>query len=248
MDWKKKVQGWLIRVTPAEKMDHADRAALLISLEGSDRANRWRAAQELGVADPGREGLAALGAVLSSGDPILCWEAAHSLAHVGTPAAETALLEAVSAGSASAQAAAIDALGALPASPELLAALLGTLASDSATVRQSAAEAFARLAAQPAAEGVPSPGLETAVALLDLLQSDDSLLVRRAAALALGYLGDPVARDALEASQANGHEDPLVRRAAGEALGRLRRRQPVQEMALSDSSAEQPVEEEYHNE
>ena len=111
-----------------------------------------------------------------------------------------------------------------PASPDTLAALLGALASDSATVRQSAAEALARLAAQPAAEGVPSSGPETAAALLDLLQSDDAPLVRRAAALALGHLGDPVARDALEASQADGREDPLVRKAAGEALGRLRRR------------------------
>ena len=100
MDWKKKMQGWLARITPAEKMDHEDRAALLTSLEGSDRGDRWRAAEELGAADPGREGLAALSAVLSSGDPILCWEAAHSLARVGKQAAETALLEAVATGSA----------------------------------------------------------------------------------------------------------------------------------------------------
>ena len=95
---------------------------------------------------------------------------------------------------------------------------------------------------------MPSSGPETAAALVELLQSDKAPLVRRAAALALGHLGDPVVRDALEASQANGHEDPLVRKAAGEALGRLRRPEPVQEMAVSDSSAEQPVEEEYHNE
>ena len=157
-------------------------------------------------------------------------------------------MEAVATGSATAQVAAIDALGALPASPELLAALLGALASDGATVRQSAAEALARQAAQPTVDGAPSSGPETAAALLDLLQSDDALLVRRAAALALGHLGDPVARDALEASQADSHEDRLVRKAAGEAVDRLRQLEPVQETAIADSGVEQPVEEEYHNE
>lgn len=243
MDWKKKVQGWLARVTPVEKMDHEDRAALLTALEGSGRADRWRAAEELGAFDPGREGLAALSAVLSSGDPILGWEAAHSLARVGTSAGETALLETVSTGNASAQAAAIDALGTMIANPDILAALLGALENRSASVRQSAAEALARLAARPTAEGMPFPGAEAVAALLGLLQADDNLLVRRAAALALGHLGDPVAREGLEASQADSNEAPLVRKASGEALGRLRRLEPVQETALPDSDAEQSMEE-----
>ena len=237
------MQGWLARITPAEKMDQQDRAELLTYLEGSDTGDRWRAAQALGTADPGREGLAALSAVLSSADPILCWEAAQALAQIRTPAAEAALLNAVSAGSAGAQAVAVDALGMMAASPDTLAALLDALENRSASVRQSAAEALARMAAQPAAEGVPYPDAEAAAVLLGLLQADDDPLVRRAAALALGHLGDPVARDVLEASQTDSHEDPLVRKAAGEALGRLRRLEPVQETALSDSSAEQPVKE-----
>ena len=243
MDWKKKMQGWLARITPAEKMNQRDRAALLTSLEGSDTGERWRAAEALGAADPGREGVAALSAVLSSADLILCWEAAHALAQIRTPAAEAALLNAVFTGNVGAQAAAIDALGTMAASPDTLAALLGALENRSASVRQSAAEALARMAAQPAAEGVPYPDAEAAAVLLGLLQSDDDPLVRRAAALALGHLGDPAARDTLEASQADGREDPLVRKAAGEALGRLRRLEPVQVAALSDSRAEQPVEE-----
>ena len=48
LDWKKKMQGWLAHITPAEKMDHADRAALLTSLEGSDRGDRWRAGRRWG--------------------------------------------------------------------------------------------------------------------------------------------------------------------------------------------------------
>ncbi len=242
------MQGWLARVTPAEKIDPQDRAALLASLAGGERGDRWRAAQALGSADPGREGVAALAGVLSSADPILCWEAAQALARIRSTTAEAALLDAMATGPVAAQTAAIDASGALQASPELLDALLNALGSPSAAVRQSAAEAFARLAAQPAVEGVSSPGPETAAALLELLQSDDASLVRRAAALALGQLGDPVVRDALEASQSDDHEDPLVRQAAGEALGRLRRPEPVPETAVVDSSPEQPVEAEYHNE
>ena len=157
-------------------------------------------------------------------------------------------MNAVSTGNVGAQAAAVDALGTMAASPDTLAALLGALENRSALVRQSAAEALTRLAAQPAIDGVPSPGPEAAAALLDLLQSDDAPLVRRAAALALGHLGDPAARDALEASQTDSYEDPLVRDAAGEALGRLRRLEPAQEAALPDNSVEQPVEEEYHSE
>ena len=106
MDWIKKMQGWLTRITPAEKMDQQDRAELLAFLEGSSTADRWRAAEALGAADPGREGLAALSAVLSSADPILCWEAAQALAQIRTPAAEAALLNAVSTGNVVAQAAA----------------------------------------------------------------------------------------------------------------------------------------------
>ena len=115
MDWKKKVQGWLTRITPTEKMDQQDRAALLMSLEGSNTGDRWRAAQALGAADPGREGVAALSAVLSSADPILCWEAAQALAQIRTPAAEAVLLNAVSTGNVGAQAAAVDALGTMAA-------------------------------------------------------------------------------------------------------------------------------------
>jgi HEAT repeat protein len=168
--------------------------------------------------------------------------AAHALAQIGTPAAQTALLEAAATGSGAAQAAAIDALSELPVSPELVTALLGTLASRSAAVRQGAAEAVARLAAQPAAEGAPALGAETLAALLALLQSDDAPLVRRAAALALGRIGDPSARDALEASQADAREDPLVRQAAGEALARLRQPKAASEEPVSDSAIETPAE------
>ena len=136
------MQGWLARITPVEKMDQQDRAALLASLQGSNTGDCWRAAQALGAADPGREGLAALSAALSSADPILCWEAAQALAQIRTPAAQEALLNAVATGNMGAQAAAIDALGTMAASPDTLAALLGALENHSASVRQSAAEAL----------------------------------------------------------------------------------------------------------
>lgn len=236
------MQGWLARVTPAEKMNHQDRATLLASLQGSERGDRWRAAEALGEADPGREGIAALAAVLSSADPILCWEAAHALAQIGTPAAETALLEAVAAGNVAAQVAAIDALGALPARPESLAALLSALESDRAGVRQSAAEAVARLSAQPAADGAPAPGAETVSVLVGLLQTDDAPLVRRAAALALGRIGDPEARDALEAAAGEPGADPVVRQAAEEALTRLHQPEPAIKTASAVESAETPAE------
>ena len=176
----------------------------MTSLEGSDTGDRWRAAQALGAADPGRERLAALSAVLSSADPILLWKAAQALAQIRTPAAQEALLDAVATGNPGARAAAIDALGTIASQSRYLGRLAGCAREPQRIGASERSRSLSPVGGPATSEGAPSPGPETAAALLDLLQSDDAPLVRRAATLALGHLGDPVARDVLEASQADG--------------------------------------------
>ena len=226
MDLITQLQGWLGRARaassgqPRRRLDRAEREALLASLAGDRPGARWLAAEAL-AADPGPAGVQALAAALSDPDPILRWEAAAALARSGSPAARSALLAAVAAAHPVAQAAAADTLGLMPAEPETLAALAVALASRHAQVRQSAAEALARLAARPAPKGAPAPGAESVPALLELLQADPAPMVRRAAALALGRIGDPAARDALEACQIDPRQRSLVREAAAVALTRL---------------------------
>lgn len=187
---------------------------------------QWLAAEALGEADPGRAGLAALQAALASGDPILRQEAADALAHAGARRARPLLLESASGGVPAAQAAAADALGRLPADDESALALLALLDSDHAAVRQSAAEALARTglpASRPRGPLLPDP----APRLLQMLAGDPDPMARRAAALALGKLGDARARPALLARQADPDEDWRVRETAALAVTRLREEPPA---------------------
>lgn len=234
MDLTTRLQGWLARVRssgrgqPRRHIDRAEREALLTSLASDRPGARWLAAEALAV-DPGAAGVRALAAALSDSDPILRWEAAAALARSDSAPARQALLAALSTPHPAAQAVAADTLGLMPAEPETLAALNAALTSPHAPVRQSAAEALARLAARPASKEASMPGSESAPALLALLESDPAPLVRRAAALALGRIGDPMAREALVACQANRGEAALVREAAAVALARLRALAPAQE-------------------
>lgn len=221
LELKKTLQSWLGQLTPARRIDPQERERLLAMMQSARQSDRWRAAGGLSAGDPGQEGVAALASVLHDPDPILRWEAAEALARIDTSAAQGALLEALLEGKPEAQAVAADALGNLPATPHTLAALLAALSNRQEGVRQSAAEALARLAARPAPEDAPRPGPELQPVLADLLASDKDPMVRRAAALALGRLGDPGARQVLEARQSDPRENSLVRQAANEALGRL---------------------------
>lgn len=189
--WQK-FQGWLQQIagqTAAAKLrlDAAERQELLAALAGERAGERWLAAEALGDADPGREGVAALAAVLAHPDPLLRSQAAQSLAQIGNKAAEQALLHAAAQGDVRARAAAADGLGQMPASVESVAALAALLTSGDATVRQSAAEALARLTPPAAGAGKNGAFLlpEVAAALHTQMDIEETPLVRRALELAL---------------------------------------------------------------
>ncbi len=187
------LQDWLQRLAPTggvgPKLTPDQRQELLAALHSDRAAQRWLAAEALAEGDPGREGVAALAALLGDADPLLRSEAARALGQIGGKAARQALVEAATAGDTLAQAAAADGLGALPASPDSVAALAGLLASQDAAVRQSAGEALARIDPLPPARDGSSATPAIQEALLTLA-TDDAPLVRRAAALALSRWGD----------------------------------------------------------
>lgn len=248
MDILKNLQTWLQRLAPepaaGPKLEPDQRKALLAALASNRAADRWLAAEALAEGDPGKEGIAALAALLGDPDPLLRTEAARALGQIGGKAARQALLNAAQAGNPAAQAAAADGLSALPATVETATALAGLLASQDSTVRQSAAEALTRLdPPPPARDGTwPAPAIQTA--LLELLSGDEAVMVRRAAALALARWGDTLVDVALTARRDDEAEDRRVREAAALALSRPRRPAPVPEQATAEISAEEaPAEE-----
>lgn len=189
--WQK-LQGWFQQVAGQTavvkpRLDAAQRKELLAALAGERDGERWLAAEALGEADPGREGVAALAAVLAHPDPLLRSQAAQSLAQIGGKAAEQALLHAAAQDDARARAAAADGLGQMPASVESVAALASLLTSGDATVRQSAGEALARLTPPAAGTGKDGASLlpDVAAALHTQMDIEEAPLVRRALELAL---------------------------------------------------------------
>lgn len=226
----KNLQSWLQRLTPeigaGPKLNADQRSDLLAALHSGRAADRWLAAEALAEGDPGREGVAALAELLGDPDPLLRSEAARGLGQIGGKAARQALLAAAAAGDALTQAAAADGLGALPTTHESVAALAGLLASPDAAVRQSAGEALARLDPLPPAKDGSSDAPAVQAALLPLL-TDDAVMVRRAAALALGRWGHDQVEPALTACRDDEAEDPRVRQAAASALERPRKQPPA---------------------
>lgn len=220
------LQNWLKRFnaegqSPRRRLEPDERQALLAELQGERPAARWQAASALAQSDPGYEGVAALAALLNNPDPLLRSEAALSLGRIGTEAALQALLKAASSNNPVTQASAADGFGVMPTSADTVEALLSLLLNRDADVRQSAAEALGRMtpltAAQASSLAIPS----VQPTLLKLLGSDQSLMVRRAAALALGKWGDAASQSVLAAQQANPREDWRVREAAAAALRRM---------------------------
>jgi HEAT repeat protein len=223
----KNLQSWLQRLTPeaatGPRLDPAQRKDLLAALSSDRAADRWLAAEALAEGDPGKEGVAALAALVSDPDPLLRSEAARSLGQIGGRAARQALLDVVQAGNPAAQAAAADGLGALPATAETITALAGLLESRDPSVCQSAAEALARLDPPPPGRDGDSPAPAIQAALLPLLSGSEAAMVRRAAVLALARWGDASVDAALAARRDDETEDRRVRDVAGLALSRPRR-------------------------
>ena len=242
MDFIKNLQSWLQRLTPdsgaGPKLDPDQRKELLAALASERSAERWLAAEALAEGDPGKEGVAALAALLGDPDPLLRSEAGRALGLIGGKAARQALLSAAATGNMLAQTAAADGLGLLTATDETVTALAALLASDDGIVRQSAGEALARLDPPPAREGA-SAALTIQAALLNLLGSDDAPMVRRAAVLALARWGDTATDAALAARQEDEREDSRVRAAAELALRQLRSNAPAPEPPGTASSVEE---------
>lgn len=215
---------WLARLrtdgTGGDRLPGVERDALVNSLNKGRPAQRWLAAEALGEGNPGRGGFQALIEALGSDDPILRAEAGNALAHIGGRAVRSELLAVAAANDPVMQAAATDALSRLPADEEVVVALQALLDSPHAVVRQSAAEALAHMGWPPLHKST-EPRPDPAPRLLALLAGDPDPMVRRAAALALGKLGDPAARDALVACQDDSVEDWRVREAAALAVTRL---------------------------
>jgi HEAT repeat protein len=221
----------LQRLTPetaaGPKLNAEQRKDLLAALRSERVADRWLAAEALAEGDPGKEGVAALAALLGDPDPLLRSEAARGLGQIGGKAARQALLDAAASGGALVQAAAADGLGALPATAETVAGLAGLLESRDDAVRQSAAEALARLDPPPPARDGSSPAPAIQAALLQLLSGDEAAMVRRAAVLALARWGDTSVDAALAPCRDDETEDRRVREAAALALSRPRRPAPI---------------------
>ncbi len=219
------VQNWLKRFNAEgqpsrRRLEPDERQALLAELQGERPAARWQAATALAQFDPGYEAVAALAALLNNPDPLLRSEAALSLGRIGTETALQALLKAAVSNNPVMQAAAADGFGVMPTSEDTVEALLSLLLNRDADVRQSAAEALGRMTPPTAAQNsLVIPSVQPT--LLKLLGSDQSLMVRRGAALALGKWGDAASQAVLAAQQANPREDWRVREAAAAALRRM---------------------------
>jgi HEAT repeat protein len=238
------LQSWLQHLTPeiaaGPKLNAEQRKDLLAALHSERVADRWLAAEALAEGDPGREGVAALAGLLGDPDPLLRSEAARGLGQIGGKAARQALLDAAASGDALVRAAAADGLGVLLATAETVAALASLLDSRDAAVRQSAAEALARLDPPPPARDGSSPAPAIQAVLLELLSSDDAVMVRRAAALALARWGDASVDSALAARRDDEAEDTRVRQAA--ALDRPRRYAPAPRPSEGASAGGEPKE------
>lgn len=218
-----RIRAWLRGLSAskgAPALSTERRADLVDFLDKGQPGQRWLAAEALGEGDPGQDGLAALQRALASQDPILRREAGDALARIGSRKVRRVLLESAAAHDPLVQAAAVDGLGGLPADEETAALLAQLLDSPYVATRLSAAEALAR-AGLPPGRGKAGIVVDPGPRLLHLLASDADPMVRRAAALALGRLGEPSAADALAARIADEAEDWRVREAAVRAVSRL---------------------------
>jgi HEAT repeat protein len=175
---------------------------LIDQLELGDPARARRAARLLGDLQHPR-GVPALAAALRAGDSALCSDAARALARIGTTAAVHALVEALSAGEATARAV----VGSLAGCRHPLAVrALCDIASGSRELPEPIALDAIRALGHPGNGG----GVSTLAAMLErrsLLGRSRERPRRIAAALALGRIGGPAARRALETHARRGEAD-----------------------------------------
>ena len=140
--------------------------------------------------------------------------AAYTLGRLRGPAATTALIEALKDKEVEVRSAAALALGEY-ANPSAIEPLIGSLSDKSDFVRAQAAHALGinRSAARAA---TPT--------LINLLDTDKSLEVKREAAIALGLIGDRSALPALNRAERDGN--PYLSRAALDAIKQIEQTEP----------------------
>ena len=187
--------------------DPANSSALMVMIEHPDEQVRLGAARALGLMKSGAA-VEPLRAMLMNGDGAAVTVAAQALGQIGTPAATDALLAALADAEMSPRRHA--AVGALETMGEPAVGPLTELLTSSrdAIARQNSAEALGWIGSSQATG-----------ALVDALR-DGSETVRGQAAWALGEIGDPAARAALEQA-AEGDRAALVQVEAQQALGQL---------------------------
>lgn len=181
---------------------------LVRGLKSRDAATRWQAASGLTIVSLSGQTKAVsdLGNALDDEHPFVRWLAGVALARSGREQSLAVLKSSLQTGAPRRQAAAADALAYNPRfDPDLL---LAALSSRESLVRQSAVETLARHRCQSC--------VSRFIELLD----DESIWVRRAAAGALGHVGDSRVVEPLQ--DCLNDESPLVRRSAAYGLGAKR--------------------------
>lgn len=192
-------------VALAKTGDSSAVAPLIAALMDPSEDVRWAAAMALGqVGDS--SAVEPLVTRLGDSSDDVRWAAAMSLGNLGHPASVPALAEALSDKHEGVRVVAAKALGDI-ADEGAIAPLIAGLSDAHLGVRFGCAEALGRIG--PAALPAVTEQLSA--------QSSET---RRAAAAALGHIGDTSARPELE-SLLGTDTDPSVRSAAAEALGRL---------------------------
>ena len=174
-----------------------------------DAATRARAAEALGEFLDGAGVAPVAHSLLHDGEPIVRAAAARALDRLNHPGAHGELAQALSDGDEGVRLAALRAASHVHAFTDV-AAIARLLGDESPVVRRHAAGALGHMRAKDAV---------AALVALTMAATESDARTRASAVHALGSIGDPTARDALQAAMSD--PDSFVRDAAAVALRRL---------------------------
>ncbi len=188
----------------------------IVDLQNEDAGRRWIAAECLGQMKEGRAVASLVQAVLSERFPRLKLIETDALLQIGDASAEDLFL------------AALDNDGTRTAAIYALGRLRSKKAVDSILARMSHADRFTLGTAMDALAEIKD---ERTLALLCSLLKHNDEVIRRGAAMNLGFLGELGAAQPLAAALKD--QDDGVRENAAEALGRLKAANAIDALVLS---------------